>query len=430
MDDPQSQESNVDLNQDYISNLPDDLKHQILIKLPIREVARTSILSRKWKDSWVPIPNLVFTEDSTQSKLTKLVDMVLLVHQGPILKFKLVSEHACNDAIRQWMLVLSRNGIQNLVLKFKGGERCVIPSDFFSCVALKDVYLFNCNINVPQFFQGFNQLRTLCLCSFNLSGFSIEKLVSSCPLLDSLKLSNFFQQGCLIVHALNLTFLDLFGEFHDLCLETPKLASATIHLSTIDGDYKELSLGNVRNDSNIIRAIGCLYNIESLDICGEFTEYLGKGHIPEKLPIFFSHLKETFVSIYNSNQDEISGAVCLFCSAPNLKVLHIEFADNECEDVLPVELLWNLKANHDKLFKHLEILNIMFNLQIPESIPLRIAESTLEFAKLVLRRAPVLEKLHLELKYDVAVTFLKKLESFPKLSVKAEFTVSEESDRH
>ncbi|KAJ3705144.1 hypothetical protein LUZ61_008849 [Rhynchospora tenuis] len=428
MDDPQSQESNVDLdlNRDYISNLPADLKYQILIKLPIREVVRTSILSRKWKDSWVSIPNLVFTEDSAQSELTKLVDMVLLVHRGPILKFKLVSEHACNEAIGRWMLILSRNGIQNLVLKFDGGERCVIPSDFFSCVALKDVYLFNCNIYVPQFFQGFNLLRTLCLCNFNLSGFSIEKLVSSCPLLDSLELSNFSQQGCLIIHAPNLTFLDLFGEFHDLCLETPKLASATIHLSTTDGDYKELSLGNVQKDSNIVRAIGCLYNIKSLDICGEFTEYLGKGLVPEKLPIFFNHLKEIFVSIYKSNQDEISAAVCLFCSAPNLKVLHIEFADNECEDVPPVELLWNSKANDDKLFKHLKILNIMFNLQIPESIPLRTAESTLEFAKLVLRRAPVLEKLHLDLKYDVAVAFLKKLESLPKLSMKAEFTISEE----
>ena len=255
---PQKIRVNIDLNHDYITNLRADLKEKILVKLPLKEVVRTSILLSKWIDSWTLIPNLVFDENffeenCTESGLIKLVDQVLLVHQGPIEEFTLDSDHACNEAIGRWMLILSRNGIRDLELCFHREKRCNI-------------------INVPWFFNGFPLLHTLHLSYFHMPGFGIEKLVSCCPLLEDLSLCHFVLQGCLRILSPNLTFLNIIGEFHDICLETPKLASGCFFLTANSGDYQKFSLGNDGKESNIRRALGRLANIEELDLCLNFID--------------------------------------------------------------------------------------------------------------------------------------------------------------
>lgn len=67
--------------------IPADVKEKILVKLPIKEMVRASILSSKWIDSWTSVPNLEFEAKCTEAALINLVDGVLLVHQGPIKKF-------------------------------------------------------------------------------------------------------------------------------------------------------------------------------------------------------------------------------------------------------------------------------------------------------------------------------------------------------
>ncbi|XP_078157425.1 F-box/FBD/LRR-repeat protein At1g13570-like [Carex rostrata] len=428
MDRPQLQKGrvNIDLNHDYISNLPADLKEKILVKLSINEAVRTSILSSKWKDSWTSLPNLVFKEKSTESRLVNLVDRVLLVHQGLIRLFVLVSKHACNEAIGCWIHALSTNGIEELHLTFKGRERCEIPSSrFFSCTALKFVCMSGCIINVPQFFNGFTLLHTLRLSNFNLSGFGIEKLVSSCPLLEHLELRSFFQEGCLRILAPNLTYLDILGGFHDICLETPKLVSGVIWLITDNDDFEEFSVAKHMKESNITRALGRLSSIQRLEVRGEFFDYLAVGPIPENLPAIFNHLTEIFV-LLRIHQDMMPTALCLFQNAPNLKVLRIEFWDFEDMDEPHVQASWELKAIQDCLFKDLEVVNIMCE-QI-NKLPLQSSKWILEFAKLVLSTAPMLEELNVTDLGDAMVVF-EELKLFPKLSVKCKIVLVEEVEQ-
>ncbi|OEL23164.1 hypothetical protein BAE44_0015813, partial [Dichanthelium oligosanthes] len=48
---------------DHISGLPDDLLHQILIRLRCaRATAHTSVLSRRWRGLWRHLPDLSFRD--------------------------------------------------------------------------------------------------------------------------------------------------------------------------------------------------------------------------------------------------------------------------------------------------------------------------------------------------------------------------------
>ncbi|XP_040966149.1 putative F-box/FBD/LRR-repeat protein At4g03220 isoform X3 [Gossypium hirsutum] len=46
---------------DRISDLPDVVLHQILFHLPIKSIAQTSVLSKRWRSLWISFPDLDFT---------------------------------------------------------------------------------------------------------------------------------------------------------------------------------------------------------------------------------------------------------------------------------------------------------------------------------------------------------------------------------
>ncbi|KAK1375078.1 hypothetical protein POM88_031271 [Heracleum sosnowskyi] len=80
--------------KDIISDMPQSLIDTILMKLPIRDAVRTSILSTKWRFQWATMTQLVFDENCvpapfTPQKLTNFVMACLFLHDGPIHKFKL-----------------------------------------------------------------------------------------------------------------------------------------------------------------------------------------------------------------------------------------------------------------------------------------------------------------------------------------------------
>ncbi|KAM2510711.1 hypothetical protein PS1_035184 [Malus domestica] len=73
---------------DRISNLPSDAIDQILPCLPIKEAAKTSVLSSKWRYKTALLTHLMFDYQyfSTQKHITieNIVDQVLLLHIGPL----------------------------------------------------------------------------------------------------------------------------------------------------------------------------------------------------------------------------------------------------------------------------------------------------------------------------------------------------------
>lgn len=259
------------LKLDMISSLPKDILDKILMHLPLRDAIQTSFLSRSWRHAWTFMPSLLFIDDSIPStvlnaKFLLFVDRVLLLHNGPILKFHLCSSCCCQLAIDRWILVLSRNGIQEFVLNLRSDERYKVPSTLFFCQELKHMELSKCIVEPPQTFKGFSLLSSLELCQTILTDNGLENLVSNCPLLENLWLTKF--DGCthLKIHAPKLQVLTIIGFFEDLHLATPNLVAATIELDRNAGLH-DVAGGMT---SNLIQVLGSIPAIEKLAIGGYF----------------------------------------------------------------------------------------------------------------------------------------------------------------
>ena len=115
---------------DRISNLPIDLKHKILCKLPIKEAVRTTVLSRSWKHSCDMLPHLVFddrccvsyvnadekTKRKRETKFYHIVDQVLSLQKNntSLVTFKLShrNEHVDTQHIDRWIRHLSRTSVR------------------------------------------------------------------------------------------------------------------------------------------------------------------------------------------------------------------------------------------------------------------------------------------------------------------------------
>jgi hypothetical protein len=271
----------TDAEPDIISTLPGHIIDHILSHLPIKEAVRTSILCTKWRYKWVTLPNLVFdsqcisetSEDllDIKSKLSRIIDHVLLLHSGPIKKFKLSHRELIGVTdIDRWTLHLTRRPVKEFVLEIWKGQRYKIPTCLFSCQGLHHLELFNCWLKPPSTFQGFRNLKSLDLQHVTLAQDAFENLISSCPLLERLTLMNFDGFNHLNIHAPNLQFFDIGGKFDDISFEnTSQLAVVSIGLY-VNFEYNQSRLHG--RSSNLVEFLICLPRIQRLEIQSYFLK--------------------------------------------------------------------------------------------------------------------------------------------------------------
>ncbi|GKV39300.1 hypothetical protein SLEP1_g47098 [Rubroshorea leprosula] len=351
-----------ELIQDLISDLPQSIIESILIRLPIQDAVRTSVLSSKWRYKWATVTHLVFdnrcvalSNDRSvdQASLVKFITRALFLHQGPIHKFQLSTNYLqCSPDIDQWLLFLSRTDIKELFLELGDGEWFRVPSCLFNCKKLTRLELFRCELDPPPSFKGFLCLRSLNLHQVLVAPEAIESLISSCPLLESMQLS-YFDSLALTIHAPNLKYLCLEGEFTDICLKnTPLLVaiSVAMYMTEDVAEHFEQS-----SSCNFIKFLGGVPLLEKLvghiyftkvkymildfglSSCFSYVslqhafiymfsilKYLSIGDYPGRLPITYSHLR--VIELYQvsfEDMNEILVVLRLILNSPNLKELQI-----------------------------------------------------------------------------------------------------------
>lgn len=331
---------------DRITSLPKSVIDDILDRMPIRDAARTSILSRKWRYIFADCPYLVlnkeFFREIKRKRLSNqynndyvyIVDNILLHHFGPVLKFVLdLSELHWEKFVDvdKWLLFLSRKGVRELTLDNSTASAHKLPSYIFAFPELTYLKMSNFEFTPPPASDVFNKLTHLTLKDIifassdlkfpqlvlldlrNCSG--IHHLYVSAPLLQSL-----------ILHDNNGIILD----HYMIC---KNLSFAHISLSNsiqYQRQGKKISLTEL---------FGCWTILSVVHLDGWFLKYLSAGTVPERLPTTMKCLRQLKLFRISFNLDETACILCLLQSSLSLQKVEIWTRPVMCNDMEVLDYL-------------------------------------------------------------------------------------------
>ncbi|PWA34857.1 F-box/RNI-like superfamily protein [Artemisia annua] len=198
---------NVETKPDIISNLPQTLLTHILSLLPDVDACRTSILSKRWRDLRMFLPNLhLVMPTRTREQVDKfydLIDKTLAIRGGmSIQKFFLYycSEQCDYDRVLNWLRIAVQCKVEILVLKFltkypiHRGTVMFCWDLFKTCNTLVELTLEGeIRLNVPKADILFPRLKKISLIESTsyISYESFENLITGCPVLEELSLQGY-----------------------------------------------------------------------------------------------------------------------------------------------------------------------------------------------------------------------------------------------
>ncbi|XP_043705462.1 F-box/FBD/LRR-repeat protein At1g13570-like [Telopea speciosissima] len=437
------------LHGDKISDIPANIIETILSRLSIREAVRTCILSKKWRYNWVTLPELIFDcslgDDliNQNDKLARFIDGVLLNHRGPICKFKISHLWIPNspDIIDKWMLCVSRNYIQKLILRLQPQfEHYELLASLYSCEQLTHLEVSFCTLRSPPMLACFKSLRSLFLYKVDCIGFTFEDLISRCPILERLMIDGFTDSTDLIINAPKLQELVVDGfckVTQNICFKnTPLLAYVSLNLQCFGF---EGVLMNHKQDgiSRLMKVFGSLVGLEMLSVGGNFLKFFVADLIPKRLSNTFYHLKKLDLEICFNDLHMISVGLCLIRSAPNLHKLQIDAGSHVAYVLVYVDDILVTSSDSKQMFPHIDTefwevqdgrefsLNHLQNVIITSFYGLK---PQLEFVKFLLTITPALEKISIHGFKEVddqghlmdGSSTLKELMQLPRVSMKAQ----------
>lgn len=178
--------------------MPNDILDQILSLLPLKEAVATSVLSSKWRYVWTSCLVLDFDFEKNMKPLTHCshyqdqdfedkecwryvnwVDSVVKMHTGPTIeKFRVCFplDLSFTPFIDRWVQFALKKWVQDLVLDF-------------SAQSHKLLHLGN-GFSKASGFSKFRALKNLSLNSIGVTRGDIGFVLSTCPCLEKLKVSN------------------------------------------------------------------------------------------------------------------------------------------------------------------------------------------------------------------------------------------------
>ncbi|XP_071707212.1 F-box/FBD/LRR-repeat protein At1g13570-like [Rutidosis leptorrhynchoides] len=239
-------------SEDIISTMPEDVITRILDRLPIQYAVRTSVLSRNWRFNWTLLSQVIFDEfffdylegiGGENWYDENNISKILLHLKGSITKFHLyIPEGKVLDVteLDHWVLLLSRKGIKEFILRNRHEEPCMLSSNLFSCVKLERLSLSNCSLYPAPTFCGFPYL-----CEVTFVNLNFGEIITQCPLLEFLEVVYFVADPIGKIKMVEIAKLkNLKCLFFPLCmLDTTSLTSSLVfHLVGHFSKLQKLSL--------------------------------------------------------------------------------------------------------------------------------------------------------------------------------------------
>ncbi|CAH2058645.1 unnamed protein product [Thlaspi arvense] len=175
---------------DSISSLPDVILQSILSSLPTSMAIRTSILSKRWRHVWSDTPSLSFDFTLHRPEADSINKTLDRYTARKMMSFRLCANTSCyTPHIDRWIeFAMSRN-MENMSLQFRnhGGDKYHVPDFFYINNSVKQlsVHLMFYGLRIPSCSVFWTSLKKL---SLHVSDEGIDKILSGCPILESLKL--------------------------------------------------------------------------------------------------------------------------------------------------------------------------------------------------------------------------------------------------
>ncbi|CAN0923889.1 F-box/FBD/LRR-repeat protein At1g13570 [Linum grandiflorum] len=307
---------------DRLSTLPGNVIDNILSCLSIKEAARTSCLSKHWKEKWHTVPYIVLSEkmlsERMQSQIEGIVTYILTKHAGDVEIFSLsVNTVKFFYDLKAWTWRLSRKSIQDLAIKVRRGVRHDVPVDLFLCEQLKKLTLRYFQFRPPSSFRGFRNLVSLDLKKVTISKEALETLLASCPNLETLVLKRLSCVDHLHFNASNLKYLDFGGEFKSMCFKAPFISVLAINMYRIGSEQNNFDL------RFIIR--GLPPAIGELSVRCPFKMFLPAGNRLAQLSTSYNNLGMFVLDNFCFKKvDEVSCLLSMTRCFPNLHSLEIQ----------------------------------------------------------------------------------------------------------
>ncbi|XP_060214585.1 F-box/FBD/LRR-repeat protein At1g13570-like isoform X1 [Lycium barbarum] len=412
---------------DVVSNLPDSVIDEILMRLPLRDAVRTSILSKKWRCNWCRLPQLTLdrtlwkTTDDLMSPtigFTNIVHHFLTLHTGQISKFILdIHDLETCPKINNLISFLSRNDIQHLVVQLPFTSKPYkLHSSIFTCSQLRHLVLAHCLIRPPLLFKGFDRLISLELIEVTISSELVGSLISHCPLLEHLVLEQHKQDdvsGHIEISAPKLRSFFFIGGINFLHLKNVPLLSKV--------SYKPLAFF-ILAECDLTKIFESIPALENLCWNQDHVkdDYVGQAEvIPTRLPSALNCLKRLCLSWSILEEFSVlSFALCLIRSSPNLEEIEIEVCvlkDEIYYEVVRRDAVDEIPASFSNMtFNHLRTVKI-YNVAG--------TKAEMQLIKVLLAKSPALVRMLIKpcrMEDRKSLKVVAEITNFPRASSKAQ----------
>ncbi|KAK4352786.1 hypothetical protein RND71_028304 [Anisodus tanguticus] len=231
---------------DRIFELPRHLIDDILNHMTIKEIARMSVLSRKWNHKWSTHPTILLdrwfheeikyrnrSSSSNISDFKNIVNNILLKHSGHIITFVLDISGVGSDDRDIWLRYVSNRGVKELKIKNSTQSTYTLPSFLFNSGELSHLDITNCAFNMPLASTSFQNLVKL-----DLKKISFDPTLAY-TILEAPHLLTMFFTDCNGLQYLNIS------------------ASRLIGLHIVDSHYVDLKILKAYAELKVLTIASC-----------------------------------------------------------------------------------------------------------------------------------------------------------------------------
>ncbi|KAG5516776.1 hypothetical protein RHGRI_037502 [Rhododendron griersonianum] len=343
---------------DRISSLHDSVLLHILSFLPTEDVVRTGLLAKRWQYLWTNISTLAFkTKEIDLNGIHKFVAFVnrvlILCRCSNLKKFVLDfcffrPEYFPEMDANLWIQFATQHNVEDLYLHNQGFPLVHrLPQILFTNSSLRIFSASNCVI-VPGGEISWRSLKSLTMDDVVVSDGVIEKILTSCPILEFLKLSMFSgpsrlsinsaslenvviqhsmsDQYVLEISAPKLLMLELMGDFERQKFQFANISSLVRVNLKFSGRVCSDEYDQEKRRTQLIELLERLQHVNQLELWDWCIQVLSYGEL-KGLPSLVSSCKILTLNSHVLKWD-IPGIVSLLQGSPYLEKLVVTMSSD------------------------------------------------------------------------------------------------------